>query len=184
MCSRKPAEVKFTANFGFTRPNTGNCTSTHRNRLCQWHMWPKMRRFGVVLADTLWRRRYPTRGRNHRVIPNDDGDRPSSRLSSACRSELFRLESIVGRFRGAFLAAPGFAVALMYGTAWAQNAPSEAAVAPPGPDAVRPSPLPAPVGHRQPRPSDLPPAPAGDDARAQGAVKDDINDKLRICRGC
>jgi hypothetical protein len=44
--------------------------------------------------------------------------------------------------------------------------------------------LPAPVGHRQPRPSDLPPAPAADDAREQGAVRDDINDKLRICRGC
>jgi hypothetical protein len=91
----------------------------------------------------------------------------------------------VGRFRGAFLLAPGFAIALMCGTACAQNAPSDkAAVAPPGPDAVRVSPLPAPVGHRQPRVSDLPPAPADDDARAQGTVRDDINDKLRICRGC
>jgi hypothetical protein len=83
-------------------------------------------------------------------------------------------------------AATGLAVVLLASVAFAQNAPQQGnpAGAPPGPDATRPGPLPAPVGHRQPRASDVPAAPAGDDVKAAAGARDDINDKLRICRGC
>jgi hypothetical protein len=74
------------------------------------------------------------------------------------------------------------AAAAMAGAAWAQNPPDDKP-APPDPGAVRSSPLPAPVGHRQPRASDIPPPPPGDNSRAE-EPRDDINDRLRICRGC
>ena len=70
----------------------------------------------------------------------------------------------------------------MAGTAWAQNPPDDKP-APPSPGAVRTSPLPAPVGHRQPRASDIPTPPPGDNAE-ETEPRDDINEKLRICRGC
>jgi hypothetical protein len=77
------------------------------------------------------------------------------------------------------------AVALLAFVASAQDAPQgNAATTPPKPDSVRTSPLPAPVGHRQPRASDIPQAPPRDDVSAANGPRDDINDKLRICRGC
>jgi hypothetical protein len=72
--------------------------------------------------------------------------------------------------------------AVLAGTAWAQNPPDDKP-APPASGAVRSSPLPAPVGHRQPRASDIPAAPAGDASRAS-EPRDDIDERLRICRGC
>jgi hypothetical protein len=70
----------------------------------------------------------------------------------------------------------------MVGTALAQNPPDDKP-APPNPGAVRSSPLPAPVGHRQPRASDIPSPPPGDNTR-EAEPRDDINERLRICRGC
>ena len=82
-------------------------------------------------------------------------------------------------------ATAGLAVALLAFAASAQDAPQgNAATAAPKPDSVRSSPLPAPVGHRQPRASDIPQAPPRDDVSAAIGPRDDINDRLRICRGC
>jgi hypothetical protein len=68
--------------------------------------------------------------------------------------------------------------------AFAQDAARDkAGIAPPPPDS-RSTPLQAPVGHRQPRISDLPAAPRSDDNRAAGGSRDDIDSRLRICRGC
>jgi hypothetical protein len=78
--------------------------------------------------------------------------------------------------------APAALAAVIAGTAWAQNPPDDRP-APPAPGAARSSPLPAPVGHRQPRASDVPAPPAGDNSRA-AEPRDDIDEKLRICRGC
>jgi len=44
--------------------------------------------------------------------------------------------------------------------------------------------LQAPVGHRQPRLSDLPSGQRRDDDKATAAPRDDTDDRLRICRGC
>jgi hypothetical protein len=74
----------------------------------------------------------------------------------------------------AALAAPG--------TSRAQNPPDDKPALPAA-GAVRASPLPAPVGHRQPRASDIPPRPPGDNVR-EVEPRDDIDEKLRICRGC
>ena len=74
------------------------------------------------------------------------------------------------------------AAAAIAGTAWAQNPPDDKP-APPAPGALRSSPLPAPVGHRQPRASDIPPPPPGDASRST-EPRDDIDERLRICRGC
>jgi hypothetical protein len=73
-------------------------------------------------------------------------------------------------------------LAAIAGTAWAQNPPDDKP-APQAPGAVRSSPLPAPVGHRQPRASDIPPPPPGDTSRST-EPRDDIDERLRICRGC
>ncbi len=78
--------------------------------------------------------------------------------------------------------ATGLAAVLLAFAACAQDAREKAAIPAPGPDTVRSTPLPAPVGHRQPRLSDLPPAPARNQEAA--GARDDINEKLRICRGC
>jgi hypothetical protein len=79
--------------------------------------------------------------------------------------------------------ASGLAAALLAFAAGAQDAARDKATIPaPGPDAVRSTPLQAPIGHRQPRISDLPPAPVRDQEAA--GAPDDINEKLRICRGC
>jgi hypothetical protein len=79
--------------------------------------------------------------------------------------------------------ATGLAAALFAFASCAQDAPRDKAAIPaPGPNPVRSTPLPAPVGHRQPRISDLPPAPARNQEAA--GARDDINEKLRICRGC
>jgi hypothetical protein len=48
----------------------------------------------------------------------------------------------------------------------------------------RSAPLQAPVGHRQPRLSDLPSGPRRDDDKATAGPRDDTDDRLRICRGC
>jgi hypothetical protein len=80
------------------------------------------------------------------------------------------------------------AVALAAGTAFAQDAGRDnagiAPLAPPLAPESRSTPLPAPVGHRQPRLSDLPSAPRPDDDRAAAPTRDDTDDRLRICRGC
>jgi hypothetical protein len=68
------------------------------------------------------------------------------------------------------------------GTVWAQNPPDDKP-AQPSPGTVRSSPLPAPVGHRQPRASDIPPLSPGDSTR-EAEPRDDLNERLRICRGC
>ena len=61
------------------------------------------------------------------------------------------------------------------------NAPSGA------PSAARPGesrgPLPAPVGHRQPKPSDLP-QDIGKRENQPDQSWRDLDDKLRICKGC
>ena len=80
-------------------------------------------------------------------------------------------------------AAAVLAVALSACRASAQDAGRDkAGITPQAPDA-RPGPLPAPVGHRQPRLSDVP-APRPDDDTAAAKSRDDIDSKLRICRGC
>jgi hypothetical protein len=82
-------------------------------------------------------------------------------------------------------AATGLAFALLACAAPAQDAPRDKAVsAPPAPDSMRSAPMQAPVGHRQPRVSDLPPASRLDEDKAAAAPPDDINERLRICRGC
>jgi hypothetical protein len=72
--------------------------------------------------------------------------------------------------------------AAVAGTAWAQNPPDDKP-APTAPGVVRSSPLPAPVGHRQPRASDIPAPPPGG-ASGTTEPRDDIDERLRICRGC
>jgi hypothetical protein len=44
-------------------------------------------------------------------------------------------------------------------------------------------PLPAPVGHRQPRASDIPQDQAKSEARGDAGFRD-LDAKLRICKGC
>jgi hypothetical protein len=87
-------------------------------------------------------------------------------------------------------AAAVFAVALSTCHAFAQDATRDKAgissgitPLPLAPES-RPAPLQAPVGHRQPRLSDLPSEPRRDDDKATAASRDDIDDRLRICRGC
>ena len=80
------------------------------------------------------------------------------------------------------------AVALFTYPASAQDATRDkagigAGTTPLAPDS-RSVPLQAPVGHRQPRLSDLPPGPRRDDDKATAAQRDDTDDRLRICRGC
>jgi hypothetical protein len=85
-----------------------------------------------------------------------------------------------------WIVAAGIALATQTG-AMAQNTqPNSPPTAPPavatGPGDTR-GPLPAPVGHRQPRQSDLPP----DIAKKENQVGQDfrdLDDKLRICKGC
>jgi hypothetical protein len=43
--------------------------------------------------------------------------------------------------------------------------------------------LQAPIGHRQPRPSDLPPGMARDEG-ARTPAERELDEKLQICRGC
>jgi hypothetical protein len=86
---------------------------------------------------------------------------------------------------GAWVVGPAALAALAAaaaGSAWAQN-PSDDKPAQPSPGTVRSSPLPAPVGHRQPRASDIPPPSPGDNTR-EAEPRDDLNERLRICRGC
>jgi hypothetical protein len=85
-------------------------------------------------------------------------------------------------------AATVLAAALSAGAAFAQDAVRDKAgiipgVTPAAPES-RSTPMPAPVGHRQPRLSDLPSAPRPDDDKATARPRDDIDDRLRICRGC
>jgi hypothetical protein len=85
-------------------------------------------------------------------------------------------------------AAAVLAVALSTCPASAQDATRDkagisAGVTPLAPES-RSAPLQAPIGHRQPRLSDLPSAPRRDDDKATAAPRDDTDDRLRICRGC
>jgi hypothetical protein len=136
------------------------------------------------------------RGFPERLTSREDGGRAATQLCSPREGhshDISTAERVVSGFlrshrRGAIRAtgvAPAALAAVaaaMAGTAWAQNPPDDTP-APPSPGAVRSSPLPAPVGHRQPRAADIPPPPPGDNAR-EAEPRDDINDKLRICRGC
>ena len=91
----------------------------------------------------------------------------------------------MSKFQGVMATVTGLAVALLACAASAQDAPRDkAAVASPAPDQPRSIPLQAPVGHRQPRISDVPAAPARDEDKAAAGPRDDIDAKLRICRGC
>jgi hypothetical protein len=86
------------------------------------------------------------------------------------------------------VAAAVLAVALSTCPAPAQDATRDkagisAGITPLAPDS-RSAPLQAPVGHRQPRLSDLPSGPRRDDDKATAAPRDDTDDRLRICRGC
>lgn len=84
------------------------------------------------------------------------------------------------------------ALLLATGVAEAQNAPSST-ISPSPPSTVGaapPSPGQAPVGHRQPKQSDLPPAVANQekvdaDQNAQRkALEGNLDKQLRICNGC
>jgi hypothetical protein len=80
-------------------------------------------------------------------------------------------------------AATVLTMALSVRVASAQDAARDkAGITPLAPES-RSTPMQAPVGHRQPRLSDLP-APPPDDAKAAVRSRDDTNDRLRICRGC
>jgi hypothetical protein len=82
-------------------------------------------------------------------------------------------------------AATVLAMVLSVGTVSAQDAARDKAGITPAAPESRPTPMPAPVGHRQPRLSDLPSAPRADDDKAAAPpARDDIDDRLRICRGC
>ena len=91
-----------------------------------------------------------------------------------------RISWIAGVFLGA-----GALIALQNG-ALAQATQRGTSAAPPsvtGPGEVRNGPLPAPVGHRQVRPSDLPPDASKIENRAEQNTRD-FDAKLRICKGC
>jgi hypothetical protein len=91
----------------------------------------------------------------------------------------------VSKSQGVMAAVTGLAVVLLACAASAQDAPRDkAAIAPPAPDQARSAPLQAPVGHRQPRVSDLPAAPPRDVDKAAAGAQDDLDARLRICRGC
>jgi hypothetical protein len=71
--------------------------------------------------------------------------------------------------------------------ALAQNPqPNSPSAAPPpvaaGAGAIR-GPFPAPVGHRQPKQSDLPPDTIKKETRGEPGLRE-LDDKLRICKGC
>lgn len=82
------------------------------------------------------------------------------------------------------------ALLLATGVAGAQNAPSTISPAPPSTVGSAPSPGQAPVGHRQPKQSDLPPAVANQekvDAEQNAqrkALEGNLDKQLRICNGC
>jgi len=81
-------------------------------------------------------------------------------------------------------AAAVLAVALTASAASAQDAARDKTGATPLAPDSRSTPIQAPVGHRQPRLSDLPSAPRRDDDKAAAGSRDDTDDRLRICRGC
>lgn len=95
-----------------------------------------------------------------------------------------RTELIVSKSQGVMAAVTGLAVGLLACAASAQEVPRDRAVAPPAPDQARSAPMQAPVGHRQPRLSDLPAAPPRDEDKAAAGPRDDLDARLRICRGC
>jgi len=73
------------------------------------------------------------------------------------------------------------------GGAMAQNTRPNSSFAMPPPAAAERGefrgPLPAPVGHRQPKPSDLPADVTRNENRAAQDLRD-LDAKLRICKGC
>jgi hypothetical protein len=82
------------------------------------------------------------------------------------------------------MAGPGFG-----GVALAQNAPPPASNPSNQPNPVPPAATEgraqAPVGHRQPRPQDLPPNVLRDEGGAvRSPVDRDLDQKMQICRGC
>jgi hypothetical protein len=64
-----------------------------------------------------------------------------------------------------------------------QPAPPSAAPPPAAPSPGAGRLLPAPVGHRQVRPTDLPPDAAKNENRGEQGLRD-FDAKLRICKGC
>jgi hypothetical protein len=69
------------------------------------------------------------------------------------------------------------------GTAMAQMSSTPPSPSPQTPDQPRDR---APIGHRQPRPQDLPPAVRHEEGGTMGATPDEraIDKKLEICRKC
>jgi hypothetical protein len=109
-----------------------------------------------------------------------------------CKNDSVLVERTELTMSKVMTAAMVLAVALAAGTAFAQDAARDKAgiipgvahgVTPLAPES-RSTPMQAPVGHRQPRLSDLPSAPRPDDDQAAAPPRDDIDDRLRICRGC
>jgi hypothetical protein len=86
-----------------------------------------------------------------------------------------------------WIVAGGVALAA-HGGAIAQNTqPGATPLIPPpvaaGPGEVR-GPFPAPVGHRQPKPSDLPQDLQNKETRGEQNTRGFDDSKLRICKGC
>jgi hypothetical protein len=71
------------------------------------------------------------------------------------------------------------------GSAMAQNNQAGSTTVAPAtaPREVRTGPLPAPVGHRQVRPSDLPADAVKNENKAEQGLRE-FDSKLRICKGC
>ena len=95
-----------------------------------------------------------------------------------------RIRKLFSWIAGVFLGA-GALMAMQNGVS-AQNTqrgtnPTTPSVAAPG--EVRNGPLPAPVGHRQVRPSDLPADATKQENRAEQNTRE-FDAKLRICKGC
>jgi hypothetical protein len=105
-----------------------------------------------------------------------------------CKNDSVLVERTELTMSKVMTAATFLAVALSTGTAFAQDAARDKAGITPGVSPLAPesrsTPMQAPVGHRQPRLSDLPSAPRPDDDKVAAPPRDDIDDRLRICRGC
>jgi hypothetical protein len=104
----------------------------------------------------------------------------------------FILSDIAFRRPGARRFAARCAIAVVSVTLWSGMPVAVRAQGYPVPQTNRQCPLPAPVGHRQPRAQDLPPdvlrdedmarpAPGGRRSRSDGPFE---GGDLRICRGC
>jgi hypothetical protein len=134
----------------------------------------------MAIAAALLRRYDPCHERHSCVISK--AERVLSGLLKSRRRRGAWAAGVTPTALAALLGAALLGAALLAETASAQNPPDDKP-APQAPGSGRSSPLSAPVGHRQPRASDIPPPSSGDNSQAT-EPRDDINEKLRICRGC